>query len=51
MLLGAYGRPIHAVLAVERAPTDQRWVALCAAHGVTLVWPGEFDRLETAAVT
>lgn len=50
MLLGANGRPIRAVLAVERAPTDQRWVALCAAHGVTLVWPGEFDRLGTAAV-
>ncbi len=50
MLLGANGRPIRAVLAVERAPTDPRWVALCAAHGVTLVWPGEFDRLETAPV-
>jgi len=50
MLLGANGRPIHAVLAVERAPTDPRWVALCAAHGVTLVWPGDFDRLATAHV-
>jgi hypothetical protein len=50
MLLGSNGRPIRAALAVERAPTDQRWVGLCAAHGVTLVWPGEFDRLETADV-
>ena len=49
MLLGANGRPIRAVLAVERAPTDLRWIDLCAAHGVALVWPGEFDRLETAA--
>lgn len=49
MLLGANGRPIRAVLAVERAPTDLRWVDLCAAHGVALVWPGEFDRLETGA--
>ncbi len=50
MLLGANGRPIRAVLAIERAPNDQRWISLCAAHGVALVWPGEFDRLETIAV-
>lgn len=49
VLLEENGRSIRAVLAVERAPTDQRWVGLCAAHGVTLVWPGEFDRLETTA--
>lgn len=49
MLLGTNGRPIRAVLAVERAPTDLRWIDLCAAHRVALVWPGEFDRLETAA--
>ena len=45
MLLGENGRQVRAVLAVERPPTDPRWVGLCAAHGVTLVWPGEFDRL------
>lgn len=50
MLLGANGRPVRAVLAIERAPTDERWIALCATHGVTLVWPGEFDRLEVAVV-
>jgi hypothetical protein len=50
MLLGTNGRATRAVLAVERAPTDPRWVALCAAHGVTLVWPGEFDRLDVAAM-
>ena len=50
MLPGANGRPIRAVLAIERAPSDQRWITLCAAHGVMLVWPGEFDRLETVAV-
>ncbi len=50
MLLGANGRPVRAVLAIERAPTDQRWLGLCAAHGVALVWPGEFDRLETPTV-
>jgi hypothetical protein len=47
MLLGANGRPVRAVLVTERAPADERWVPLCAAHGVVLVWPGEFDRLET----
>ncbi len=46
MLLGENGRRVRAVLAVERAPTDTRWIALCAEHGVTLVWPGEFDRLD-----
>jgi hypothetical protein len=49
MLLGANGRPVRAVLAIERAPIDQRWLGLCAAHGVVLVWPGEFDRLQTPA--
>ena len=33
------------VLAIERAPTDDRWVELCATHGVTLVWPDGLDRL------
>jgi hypothetical protein len=46
MLLGENGRQVRAVLAVERPPTDVRWIRLCAAHGVTLVWPGEFERLE-----
>lgn len=50
MLLGANGRPVRPVLAIEHAPTDQRWIGLCAAHGVVLVWPGEFDRLETPTV-
>lgn len=49
MLLGENGRRVRAVLAVERPPIDPRWVALCAAHWVTLVWPGEFDRLEDEA--
>jgi hypothetical protein len=48
MLLGSNGRAVRPVLAVERPPTDRRWIALCAAHGVVLVWPGEFDRLEAA---
>jgi hypothetical protein len=51
MLLGANGRPVRAVLVIEQAPTDQRWTSLCAAHGVVLVWPGEFNRLETRAVS
>jgi hypothetical protein len=49
MLLSANGRNVRAVLATERAPTDRRWIGLCAAHGVVLVWSGEFDRLETLA--
>jgi hypothetical protein len=49
MLLGENGRQVRPVLAVERAPSDPRWIGLCAAHGVTLVWPGEFDRLGGSA--
>jgi hypothetical protein len=45
MLLSGGGRPVRAVVALERAPTDPRWVGLCAGHGVALGWPGEFDRL------
>lgn len=50
MLLGTNGRSIRPVLAIDGAPTDQRWIGLTAAHGVVLVWPGEFDGLETRAV-
>jgi hypothetical protein len=46
MLLSANGRAVRPVLAIERAPTDLRWIALCGAHGVLLVWPGEFDLLK-----
>ncbi len=48
MLLGANGRAVRPVLVIERAPADRRWVALCASHGVKLVWPGEFDLLNAA---
>ena len=44
-MLLAGGRPVRAILAIERAPTDRRWVRLCQEHGVSLVWPGEFDGL------
>lgn len=38
--LAVAGREIAAVvLAVERAPTEIRWVGICARHNVTLVWP------------
>lgn len=49
MLLGSSGRTVRPVPAIERAPTDPRWIALCAAHGVVLVWTGEFSRLEPPA--
>lgn len=50
MLLGANGRLVRPVLAIERAPTDGRWIGLCADHGVVLVWPGEFDRLKRPTI-
>lgn len=38
------GREVRAVLSVERDP-GTHWVSLCQDVSVTLVWPGEFDRL------
>jgi hypothetical protein len=40
---------VRAILAVERPPNDRRWVALCAEHGVSLVWPDTFDSLVVSA--
>ena len=34
---------VRAVLAVERRPTDERWLQLCERHEVTLVWPEAFE--------
>jgi hypothetical protein len=44
MLLGT-GGPVRPVLAIERAPADERWLDLCREHGVVLVWPAAFDVL------
>ena len=43
--LGAKGREVRAVLAVERKPVDPRWIRLCRRHGVTLAWPETFPDL------
>ena len=44
-MLESEGGHVEAVLAVERAPRDEAWVALCERHGVILVWPGCFERI------
>ncbi|MGA3057836.1 MAG: hypothetical protein ABSE70_07355 [Candidatus Limnocylindrales bacterium] len=44
-MLEEAGRRVRPVLAVEREPLEGRWLALCSAHGVALVWPGSFDRV------
>ena len=36
---------VRAVLAVEREPTDLRWVGVCRAVGIALVWPETFRSL------
>jgi hypothetical protein len=41
-LLDAGERPVHAVIAVERQPSDQSWLALCAEQGIALTWPESF---------
>lgn len=38
-------RSITSVLAVERRPRSKRWLALCQAHGVQLVWPATMYQL------
>jgi hypothetical protein len=45
-LLGRPGRIVEAVLALEKCPTDDRWLELCRALEVSVVWPGTFQLLE-----
>lgn len=37
------GHPVRPVLAVEREPTEPRWVGVCRDAGVELVWPTTFS--------
>ncbi len=34
---------VHGILAIERAPSDPTWVALCENHDMLLVWPEVFS--------
>jgi hypothetical protein len=36
---------VRAAVVLEREPTDLRWVEVCAAEQIALVWPGAWDRL------
>jgi hypothetical protein len=38
-LLADDGRAVRAMIAVEREPTDPRWVDLCTDEEIVLVWP------------
>jgi hypothetical protein len=39
---------VHGVLAIERAPSDATWLALCESHNILLVWPEVFsEKLKT----
>ena len=44
-ILSSEGDRPRAVLAVEREPTNRRWVQLCDRHGVRLAWPMTFVAL------
>lgn len=44
-LMARQHQQVRADLAVERQPTDPRWILLCTAHGINLVWPGAFGAL------
>jgi len=36
---------VRSVLAVERPPSDPRWLKICRAAGIDLVWPATFASL------
>jgi hypothetical protein len=42
-LLAGARRQVITVLALERAPSDRRWLTLCTELGVQVVWAPEFD--------
>jgi len=42
-LLADGHRKMVAILAVERAPSDERWLVLCREHSVRLVWSPSFE--------
>lgn len=42
-LLSTPKQQVRAVLALERQPSDSRWMTLCDDHDVRLVWPPAFD--------
>ncbi|MDH4119461.1 MAG: hypothetical protein OEW30_18920 [Acidimicrobiia bacterium] len=42
----AAGHEVQAVLAVESAPTSEKWDDLCTTLGILLVRPGALDRLQ-----
>jgi hypothetical protein len=44
-LLTSGHRTVVAVLALERAPSDLRWLRLCRELGVLLVWSPSFEGL------
>jgi hypothetical protein len=48
-LTSATHADVQAVLVVERSPRDLEWLALTESVGVTLIWPGAFDRLRLTA--
>jgi hypothetical protein len=47
----ARGRTVQAVLYLERAPSDPRWLGLAERHHVMLVWPGSEQALFQGAQT
>src|SRR6266536_3521442 len=44
-VLQARGLAVQAVLYLERAPSDGRWIALAQRHKIRLTWPGQEYKL------
>jgi hypothetical protein len=42
---------VRGLLAIEASPSDPRWSELCQRHGVTLVWPPNFEEAFEARPT
>jgi len=49
--LRARGRTVQAVLYLERAPSDPRWLGLAKRHNILLAWPGSEPALLSPAPT
>ena len=45
LMFARVGRPVRAVLATERQPSDSTWMQVCSKLDVVLVWPGDFEKL------
>jgi hypothetical protein len=49
-LIADSGKVVKAILVLSGPPHDDRWVALCASHGVGLIWMPDLDSMLSDAL-